>query len=328
MPEPLVSIIIPAYNMADYTVLTIESVLAQTYKNIEIIVVDDGSKDNTLARLQPFADSHKIALIGKTNGGACSARNAGYRASRGELVAFLDCDDLYLPEKVTKCVQCLEKNPHYGMVFHPEVYIDVKGRPLHLPIWSPKPRAPAFLELVTGNFIGNSTPVIKRAVLDDVGLWDENIFIPADWDLWLRITEKYPIGYIGEALSKTRQVSCYSLRNVDLFEKETIYVLEKLKTKNLPPRILSLGRARRHFAAGSYYLRANNVNKACECMERAFQWDALGAKERAVYWIVKRMKINPSWFFDCLRISRFYFYRALCGLRRLCPVGLCQGLNA
>lgn len=88
-----VSVIIPAYNKADLTVKTVQSVLSQTYVNIEIIVVDDGSTDNTREKLSVYAT--KIKYFYKNNGGACSARNAGIRLANGRYIAFIDCDDLY-----------------------------------------------------------------------------------------------------------------------------------------------------------------------------------------------------------------------------------------
>src|ERR1051325_3457562 len=98
MKAPLkkVSVIIPAYNKAEYTRRTVESVLAQTYPNIEIIVVDDGSKDQTSQVMAEYGD--RITYIQKSNGGACSARNEGIRHAKGEFLTLLDCDDLYGPE--------------------------------------------------------------------------------------------------------------------------------------------------------------------------------------------------------------------------------------
>lgn len=96
MPNPKVSVNMPAYNSARYTIETVESVLAQTFRDFELIVVDDGSTDNTRGPLEPY--SARIQFVYKENGGACSARNVGIGMSRGEYVACLDCDDLWLPE--------------------------------------------------------------------------------------------------------------------------------------------------------------------------------------------------------------------------------------
>ena len=104
-----VSVIIPAYNKADLTVKTVQSVLSQTYVNIEIIVVDDGSTDDTKEKLLVFGD--KINYIYKQNGGACSARNVGINCATGEYLALIDCDDIFYPDKISKSVECLEEKP-------------------------------------------------------------------------------------------------------------------------------------------------------------------------------------------------------------------------
>ena len=121
-----VSVIIPAYNKAELTVKTVESVLDQTYGNIEIIVVDDGSTDDTKERLTSYAG--RIEYIYKENGGACAARNLGIKKARGEYLAFIDCDDIYLPRKIEKAVECFNENPRFGFVHTPVYFIDEKGR--------------------------------------------------------------------------------------------------------------------------------------------------------------------------------------------------------
>src|SRR5437016_5344550 len=117
-----VSVIIPAYNKAEYTRRTVESVLAQTYPNVEIIVVDDGSKDETSNVMAEYGS--RINYILKVNGGACSARNEGIRRATGEYVTFLDCDDLFYPEKLQKCVLHLEENSQFGFVYTAVHFID------------------------------------------------------------------------------------------------------------------------------------------------------------------------------------------------------------
>lgn len=124
---PKVSVIIPAYNMAWYTLETVESVLKQTFRDYEIIVVDDGSADNTKDLLHPYIESYRITYIYKENGGASSARNVWIRASQGEYVALLDCDDLWLPEKLEFCVNVLDNKPEVGLVYTFFYRIDRKG---------------------------------------------------------------------------------------------------------------------------------------------------------------------------------------------------------
>ena len=189
-----VSVIIPAYNQADYTIQAVESVLAQNYKDIEIIVIDDGSTDDTDKKIEPFL-SNNLTYIYQHNQGASAARNRGIKESTGDYLGFLDCDDLYLPGKIQASVNFL-KHQNYDMVYNPAILIDKWGDKIGLY----KPRRH---NLLFRNSIMNSV-VIKREVFDKVGVFDEEIFICADWDMWLRISEKYPLFYFDEYLTYYR----------------------------------------------------------------------------------------------------------------------------
>lgn len=224
MDDSKVSVVVPAYNNADYTVETVESVLGQTYKNREIIVVDDGSTDDTREALEKFGD--EIRYIYKENGGACSARNLGIGLSTSEYVACLDCDDLWLPEKLEYSVAVLEQDPDLALSFSSCYLIDGVGEITGLvECKAGSPRT--YKELLYNNYITAATVVMRRSCIERVGLFDEQIFIPADWDLWLRLTRHYSIGYIDRPLSKYRLASAYSQRNLKQFLDEAMYVLDK-----------------------------------------------------------------------------------------------------
>ena len=111
MDFPLVSIVIPVYNGALYIRDAIESALGQTYKNIEIIVVDDGSTDNLEETLAPYVKQKKVRYFHRENKGLSAARNTGIKESRGEYVALLDADDIFLPQKIGTQIECLKKHP-------------------------------------------------------------------------------------------------------------------------------------------------------------------------------------------------------------------------
>ncbi len=185
-----VSVIIPAYNKADFTARAVESVLAQTYGDIEIIVVDDGSVDETKSALAPYFG--KVKYLYKENGGASSARNLGIQQASGEYIAFLDCDDIYFPEKIEKSVKCLEANPDFGFVHTPVYFIDEKGETLgRYPRFKRAPTGTIAKKLLLKNFVCNSTPVVRKSCFKKAGLFDETIFTPADWDIWIRFAVHY-----------------------------------------------------------------------------------------------------------------------------------------
>jgi len=229
-----VSVIIPAYNNADLTVRTVESVLRQTYKNIEIIVVDDGSTDNTKLKLVPYTG--KIKYVYKKNGGACSARNLGIRLSTGEYIGFLDCDDIYLPKKIELGIDYLEKHPDFGFVHTAAYYVDEKDKILRrFSHYNSRYTGWIAKRLLPRNYICNSTPIVRKTCFKKVGIFDETIFIPADWDMWLRIAESYKVGYINTPLTLYRMSECYTLRHIEQSEKE-----EKIFLKNVFQRNLKL----------------------------------------------------------------------------------------
>ena len=224
MSAPRVSVVIPAYNNAAYTTETVESVLAQTYRDFELIVVDDGSTDHTREAMAAYAD--RIQYVYKENGGACRARNLGLGRARGKLVACLDCDDLWLPDHLERSVAALEARQDQAMVFGPSYLIDGEGRKIGVTNYK-FDLDRAYVDLLHENFIVAPSVVMRRACLERVGPFDERIFIPADWDLWLRLARQYPIGYIDAPTAQYRMVSNYTLRHVEQYVDETQYVLAK-----------------------------------------------------------------------------------------------------
>lgn len=228
---PRVTIIIPAYNKAAWTVKTVQSVLDQTYPDIEIIVVDDGSRDNTKEALAAFGD--KIRYVYKENGGACSARNLGIRLAQGEFIGFLDCDDLYLPEKVVLSVQFLKEHPQAIFVHTDAYFIDAHDATIgqYKHPWAKREGKIAH-QLILKNFICNSTILVRRKALERAGYFDETIFTPADWDLWLRLSEVGEVGYLNKPLTKYRVVDNYTFNKLELAEKEEALVIDKFFDRN------------------------------------------------------------------------------------------------
>jgi len=260
-----VSVIIAAYNKASLTVKTVESVLNQTYKNIEIIVVDDGSTDNTRQLLIPYQD--RIRYIHKKNGGACSARNMGIGLAEGEYIGLLDCDDLYLPEKIELSVNLLEEHPDFGLVHSAAYFVDEKGRILRT-FSHPRSRCMGWVakDLLFRDFICNSTVVARKACFDKVGLFDETIFTPGDWDMWLRLAEEYKVGYINAPLVLYRASGSYILNHIEQMKKEELAVLEKTFKRNfhLSSRLQNKAKAKLHYRCALSYLLIGNFAKAKE----------------------------------------------------------------
>ncbi len=279
-----VSVIIPAYNKAELTVKTVESVLQQTYKDIEIIVVDDGSTDDTKQRLLAYGD--RITYVYKQNGGACSARNLGISLAKGDYIGLLDCDDLYLPNKIELSVQYLEDHPDVGFIYSAAYFIDKEG--VILSTYShPRGRKSGwiFKDLIVQNFICNSTVVVRKICFDKLGVFDESVFSPADWDMWLRLSEKYKAGYIEEPLTKYRVAGSYILRNLQKVEREDMQILQNTFSRNatLSPRIKQKALARFYLRFAMNYLFINDIDNARRTIWLSVRSNSLDMKVMAVF---------------------------------------------
>ncbi|MEY3360998.1 MAG: hypothetical protein RL531_717 [Actinomycetota bacterium] len=188
-PRPLVSVVIPAYNAAGYLAPTIESVLAQTYRPIEVLVVDDGSSDDTVGIARAFGDP--IRVIEQENRGPAGARNTGFAAARGDIIALLDADDLWMPARLTACVDLLQSDPTLGFVTT-DAYLIEEDTPTERRYYGdyqryPFPARGAQLdEIAKRNFVFVSV-VFDRRLFDLVGArLDERLWGTEDYDLWTR----------------------------------------------------------------------------------------------------------------------------------------------
>ena len=186
---PLVSVVIPCYNSARYLAQTIQSVLAQTYARVEIIVVDDGSTDET----HKIAQSYQLQYVYQTNGGISAARNAGVVHSRGKYVLFLDHDDRLLPMAIEVGVKCLEDRPECAMAVGEHRYIQADGTAIG---YSRKhiTGRDHYEELLVHNFIETPCSVLhRRSALELSGLFDERVQGAEDYELYLRTARRSPV---------------------------------------------------------------------------------------------------------------------------------------
>lgn len=187
MALPLVTTIIPTYNAAHFVVGAVASALAQTYPAVEVVVVDDGSTDDTANRLARFGD--RIRYLRQPNQGPSAARNNGIRAAAGEIVALLDADDLWHPGKLTTQVAYLTRHPDIGLLGTD--YLNTMPD-----VWPPVPDPPSAEELpfpvvVMKSPVAPSTVVVRKSVFDEVGLFDTGLRSAEDWELWVRIAARF-----------------------------------------------------------------------------------------------------------------------------------------
>ncbi len=221
---PNVSVIIHTYNNEKFIVETIESVLNQTYRDYEIIVVDDGSVDGTHDALLPYMQ--QIRYHYKENGGIASAKNTGIRLSQTEFIAFLDHDDLWAPDKLKLQMECFNENPQVGLVY--AKYTSFRdGKELRT-----KPEKGysgwIFKELLSKSFIQTSTVMVKKECLDAVGPYDESFSLGDEYDMFLRISKKFQCGFIDKGLTRYRVHDTNASKDDFLFDKENLGVYKKV----------------------------------------------------------------------------------------------------
>ncbi len=195
--SPLVSVIIPTYNRGWIIGEAVDSVLAQEYPNTELIVVDDGSTDATDAVLAAYGD--RIRLLRQKNRGVSAARNAGIRAAAGELIAFLDSDDLWLPAKLGRQVAFFRQHPDAVACQTEETWIR-NGVRVNPGKRHRKPSGMIFIHSLELCLVSPSAVMIRRKLFDQVGLFDEDLPACEDYDMWLRISCRYPIHRMTDAL--------------------------------------------------------------------------------------------------------------------------------
>lgn len=278
-PSPRVSVVIPAFNAEAYLAETVSSVLAQTFRDCEIVAVNDGSTDGTRSVLAAFGD--RLRVIDQENRGLPGARNRGVAEARGEWVAFLDADDLWLPEKLEKQMALVEADPSYELVYTNRYNIGVVGDlPEVQSDVQPLLAGDVFEDLLTvGNVITVSSSLVRRSTFLALGGFDETLRAAEDWDLWLRLTATGRVGVVADPLVRYRhhaQMMSKDPTRMMLARKQVVgKALSSARGRSLPQR------TRRRIRAATW-----NTNA----------WDAERTEHRALAlrWYLQALAWWPS----------------------------------
>lgn len=283
--QPSVSVVIPTYNSAAFLGQAVASVCNQTYSDFELIVVDDGSTDDTQRVLEPYRE--RIRYLYQPNMGESSARNRGIQESRGRYVAFLDADDLWLPHKLAVQVTFMDRTPEAVLVYSPCLWINVAGeRIFHhgSNVVGTGTACPVdvFPKLVMGDMIASpSCVMVRRQYLEHGQAFNPAIRHSEDWDLWLRLSLQGPFMFIPEPLA------CYRVhhpRRRLAIEAAPDYVQQNVEILDSVFATAASMRSQwanlRNQALGSLFLRSavynvelGNVALAAEQLASAFQAD-------------------------------------------------------
>ena len=233
-----VSVVIPSYNRAHYLPRAVASVMAQTAPVDEIIIVDDGSTDDTESVVRGLEGP--IRYFRKPNGGAASARNLGIREARGPLIALLDTDDVWLPEKNARLVDVLETRPEVVLAHSAAAIIGPDGRPTGA-IWG-KPAYDGWVrkKLLFANGVNASSVLVRKGVLEAVGGYDEGFPLLENWELWLRVSRHGEFAYVAEPLVQYRIHDGNSIRDLERVERAFERFVDKhlnAESSQIPPAL-------------------------------------------------------------------------------------------
>jgi len=266
-----VSVIIPTYNRVPYLGDAIRSVLAQSPEVGEIIVVDDGSTDDTEGLVRSF-DARLIYLRVPHRGQPAATRNRGLEAAHGDFIALLDSDDLFLPGKLTLQCPALAAHADAALVYsNGSFFSDDPAKPISRVLAGlPTPSGDAFADLLRGNFLFPAVTLIRRSCLDAVGAFDETLTLRGveDYDLWLRLAARFPILYVPGDVAAIRRHTDNISKNPATIRMGVLDVLEKMAA--VAPGLVHQhraewheGAARSHGAIMRQRLREGHIAAAC-----------------------------------------------------------------
>lgn len=236
MANPKVSIVIPSYNRADYLGMTLDSILAQSYEDFEVVFVDDGSTDSTKQILETYISSdQRVKYYSQQNSERAVARSYGASLAQGDYVCFVDSDDLWYPNKLENQVKIMDENPDVVFSYASVNRIDFDNKPIKAASRQHEGESGyVFFDLLMRNFIPSVTPMIRKEILDKVGKQVTDFIPYEDWDFWLRISRYGKFYHIKEPMGDYRIHPGQSVQNVNAerVEEVTLKVLEA-NTKNV-----------------------------------------------------------------------------------------------
>lgn len=319
MSSPTVSVIIPVYAGEEFIRAAMLSVLEQTYQLTEVIVVNDGSPDDSEAAIADLLNDPRVKYLKQLNQGVAAARNAGIRASSGELIAFLDQDDLWMPEKLELQVRCFSEHPDIGLVHGNVRFVDKQGSPIR----EREDRWDADARMATGrcfpvlfdkNRLAMLTVCMRRACFDEIGPFREDIPGVDDYEYWLRLSRRYAFAHLDRPLALYRLHGANeslvnwlpqhvkTLQAIDGFFEQHPEARKELDRRRVGRRIHELTRL-----IGDDYYRRNLHTEARPFLQRALQQRPFSLaiyRKLAMGMLPTRLRTSLRWYAHKLSRAR------------------------
>lgn len=302
---PAVSVVIATHNYGRFLSAALDSALGQTFRDLEFVVVDDGSTDDTPVVIQPYLRDARVSYHRTDRQGQPRAKNRGIRLARAPLVAFLDADDVWLPTKLERQLPLFAADPQVGVVYSRRLTIDAEGCELEYtePVLH---RGWVLPHIFRTNFVCFSSSVVRRRIFAEVGGFDEGIGLAIDYDLWLRVAWRYRFDYVDAPLVKYRtghaslsQRKCERVRTAEAIIHR--FLDERGGRAALPPALVrrtlaelycDMGGATTGLPKIGWFLRA-----LCQRPHHRLAWHAL----LACWWpdrlrqLARRLLGKPDW---------------------------------
>lgn len=282
------SIILPCYNGSQWISRAVESILVQTNNKFELIIVNDGSTDDSEEKLTPYLRDKRIHYIYQKNSGFSAAINRGIRESSKSLIGFIGQDDIWLPEKLELQMKYLSIHKDIHLVYSDYYSVDSKERLLRVikatapDLWS---KQQLIRQLFLTNFIGFETVLLRKSCFDKLGFFDERMIGFSDHDMWLRIVGIYNIAYLDMPLVKKRQheLQLSAIKIEDVLNDEFLLVDKAISAypflKNVERKKLS----ELHYSLGIALLRKGNIKEAKQELHKTIRFQPYKLKAIAAY---------------------------------------------
>ena len=275
---PRVSVVMAAKNYARFLPEAVESVRAQTFADWELLVIDDGSSDHTPAAVRPLLADRRVRYFRSDTLGQPRAKNLGIALARGPLVAFLDADDAWLPNKLEKQLAVFDAKPDVGVVYCKRSLMDEGGAAIREQSERKLPRELDFGQMFTQNYVCFSSVVVKRDVFSHVGRFDPFWDLSIDYDLWLRVTKAYAFDFVDEELVRYRTGHGNLSKKLRDRVDTALSIMHRAETRYgaasaVPPAVIADGYASTCHTIG-YTLRPAEPRAAIWWYLRALKWPA------------------------------------------------------
>ena len=281
-----ISIITPSYNQADFLEETILSVLGQNYPNLEYMIVDGASSDGSVGIIKRYA-SNLTWWISETDTGQACAINKGFARAKGEIIAWLNSDDLYLPETLSKITELFAKNPKAGIIYGDVLSINGAGKAINTQHFQPY----KLEDLMAFNIISQPGVFMRRSILEEAGYLDNHYHFLLDHHLWLRIAQLAPMIYTPQILAKARyHDQAKNIAQAEKFGREAFKILTWMKTQPALKTLLEENKAKNlagaHNFDAFYLVEAGKMRAGLSAYARAFRYNprtALKSWKRILY---------------------------------------------